>query len=43
MLDFLRECLQEHAKHCEICAKEFGLEPDEGEKTEDVKEREQNT
>jgi hypothetical protein len=26
-----------------ICAKEFVLEPDEGEKTEDVKERERNT
>jgi hypothetical protein len=35
--------MQEHAKHCKICAKEFGREQDKGEKTEDVEEREQNT
>lgn len=40
---FCGECMQEHAKHCTICAKDFGLEPGEGEKTEDVEEREQNT
>ena len=40
---FCGEFMQEHAKHCKICAKEFGIEQDEGEKTEDVKEREQDT
>ena len=40
---FCGECMQEHAKHCKICAKDFGLEQGEGEKTEDVEEREQNT
>jgi hypothetical protein len=35
--------MQEHAKHCTICAKDFGLEQGEREKTEDVEEREQNT
>jgi hypothetical protein len=39
---FCGECMQEHAKHCKICAKEFGLEQYEAEKTEDVEEREQN-
>ena len=30
---FCGECIQEHAKHCTICAKDFGLEQGEGEKT----------